>query len=249
MEGYEADTYGEAFADVYDEWYHAVSDVGSTVEGLLALAGSGPVLELGVGTGRLAIPLAEAGRATGIDVAGIDASPAMLERLAVRDTHGLVEAVQGDMSAGLPDGPFTLVFVAYNTLFNLIDDGAQARCFAAVADRLTPGGRFVIDAFVPDPSRTRGDSVSVRSLTADRVILSISVDDPEHRAAAGQFVELTEAGGVRLRPWSIRYASPAQLDSYAEAAGLTLEHRWATFGRAPFDADSPRHVSSYRLPP
>jgi hypothetical protein len=106
----------------------------------------------------------------------------------------------------------------------------------------------VIDAFVPDPSRPAGDSVTVRSLTADRVILSISVDDPEHQTAQGQFVELTEAGGVRLRPWSIRYADPAQLDAHAAAAGLTLEHRWETFGRAPFDADSPRHVSSYRRP-
>jgi SAM-dependent methyltransferase len=248
MEGYGADTYGEAFADVYDEWYHAVSDVDSTVEGLLALAGRGPVLELGVGTGRLAIPLAEAGRPTGVKVVGIDASSAMLERLAARDPQGLVEAVQGDMSSDLPDGPFTLVFVAFNTLFNLHDDGAQARCFATVADRLVPGGRFVIDAFVPDPSRYRGDSVSVRSLTADRVVLSISVDDPERQVAEGQFVELTEAGGVRLRPWSIRYAGPADLDAHADAAGLTLEHRWETFAGAPFDADSPRHVTTYRRP-
>ena len=104
----------------------------------------------------------------------------------------------------------------------------------------------MIEAFVPDESRRRGDAVSVRSIAADRVVLSISVDDPDHQSAEGQFVELTEAGGVRLRPWSIRYATPAQLDGYAGAAGLVLEHRWESFGGNPFDLDSPRHVSVYR---
>ena len=204
------------------------------------------MLELGVGTGRLAVPLAEAGRDRGLDVVGIDSSPAMLARLAERDPGGLVEPVLGDMSSTLPDRPFALVFAAYNTVFNLVDDGAQARCFESVADRLLPGGRFVIEAFVPDESRRRGDAVSVRSIASDRVVLSISVDDPDHQSAEGQFVELTEAGGVRLRPWSIRYATPAQLDGYAGAAGLVLEHRWESFGGNPFDLDSPRHVSVYR---
>ncbi len=246
MEGYDERTYGDAFADVYDDWYTGVSDVESTIAALLALAGPGPVLELGVGTGRLAVPLAEAGRDRGLDVVGIDSSPAMLARLAERDPGGLVEAVLGDMSSTLPDGPFAFVFAAYNTVFNLVDDGAQARCFVSVADRLLPGGRFVIEAFVPDESRRRGDAVSVRSIAFDRVVLSISVDDPDHQSAEGQFVELTEAGGVRLRPWSIRYATPAQLDGYADAAGLALEHRWESFGGSAFDLDSPRHVSVYR---
>ena len=102
MEGYDESTYGDAFADVYDDWYHGVSDVDSSVTALLALAGAGPVLELGVGTGRLAVPLAEAGRDRGLDVVGIDSSPAMLARLAERDPGGLVEAVLGDMSSDPP---------------------------------------------------------------------------------------------------------------------------------------------------
>ncbi len=246
MQGYDASTYGDAFADVYDDWYHAISDVDVTVVELLDLAGSGPVLELGVGTGRLAVPLAEAGLAQEVRVVGIDASEAMLARLAWRDPGRLVDTILGDMRYDLPDGPFALAFAAYNTLFNLTDEGAQARCFADVAQRLRPGGRFVIEAFVPDEPPRRGDSVSVRSITADRVVLSVSVDDPDHQSAAGQFVEITEAGGVRLRPWSIRYSTPAQLDEYARAAGLTLEHRWESFGRTPFDDDSARHVSVYR---
>ena len=246
MQGYDATSYGEGFADVYDDWYHAISDVEVTVVELLDLAGGGPVLELGVGTGRLAVPLAEAGLAQGVTVVGIDASPAMLARLAWRDPGTLVTTIPGDMRYDLPAGPFALVFAAYNTLFNLTDEGAQARCFHDVAERLRPGGRFVIEAFVPENPPRRGDSVTVRSIAADRVVLSISVADPDHQSAAGQFVELTEAGGVRLRPWSIRYSTPAQLDEYARAAGFALEQRWESFGRTPFDDESARHVSVYR---
>ena len=248
MQGYDASSYGDAFADIYDDWYAGISDVDLTVVELLDLAGSGPVLELGVGTGRLAVPLAEAGLAMGVTVVGIDASEAMLARLAWRDPGRLVTAIHGDMRCDLPDGPFGLVFVAYNTLFNLTDEDAQARCFADVARRLRSGGRFVIEAFVPDDPPRRGDSVTVRSISADRVVLSISVADPDNQSAAGQFVEFSETNGVRLRPWSIRYSTPEQLDEYARAAGLALEQRWESFGRTPFDEDSTRHVSVYRSP-
>ncbi len=244
MEGYDERSYGDAFADVYDDWYGQISDIGATVTDLLELAGTGPVLELGVGTGRLAVPLAEA--APDRRVVGVDTSPAMLDRLRERDTGNLVEVVVGDMVDGLPAGPFTLVFVAYNTLFNLTDDGAQAACFRSVADRLAPGGRFVVEAFVPDDPPPSGDAVSVRSMTADRVVLLVTIHDPARCAADGQFVELTNNGGVRLRPWSIRYATPDELDRMAHAAGLELEHRWESFGRAAFDPESPRHVSTYR---
>jgi SAM-dependent methyltransferase len=249
MQGYDDNTYGDAFADVYDDWYEDISDVQLTVVELLELAAGGPVLELGVGTGRIAVPLAEAGLADAIKVVGIDASEAMLARLAWRDPGRLVEAVRGDMSSELPDGPFGLVFAAYNTLFNLTGEGAQARCFSAVADRLRPGGRFLVEAFVPDDPPRRGDDIGVRSMAADRVVLSVSVNDPDRQSASGQFVELTEAGGVRLRPWSIRYSTVEQLDEFASAAGLSLEHRWESFDRTPFDDDSSRHVSVYRHAP
>ena len=146
-----------------------------------------------------------------------------------------------------PPDRSTLAFVAYNTLFNLTGDGAQPACFRAVADRLLPGGRFVVEAFVPEDPPRSGDDVGVRTMTADRVVLSVARHDPERQAAAGQFVELTEAGGVRLRPWSIRYATPAQLDAIAGAAGFVLEHRWEAFGGAPFGDDS--RPARERVPP
>ncbi len=247
MEGYDERTYGDRFVDVYDEWYHGISDVATTVAVLLELADGGPVVELGVGTGRLAVPLAQAGADRRMQVVGVDSSDAMLARLAVRDVGAVVDVRRGDMVRDLPAGPFRLAYVAYNTLFNLLGDGEQAACFGAVAARLEPAGRFVVEAFVPDDPPRTGDVVTVRSLTADRVVLSISRHDPEGERAEGQFVELIHGERVRLRPWAVRYRTPEALDELADAAGFDLEHRWANFERTPFSADAERHVSVYRL--
>lgn len=244
MRGYDERSYGEAFADVYDEWYDGVSDVDATVALMRSLAGTGGrVLELGVGTGRLAVPMAEAG----LLVTGVDSSPAMLARLAARDRSGSVGVVCGDMVDELPAGPFDAALVAYNTIFNLLDESTQQRCFAAVAERLAPGGAFVVEAFVPDVAARAATptDVSVRTLAVDRVVLSVSVNTPEDQRAEGQFVELTERGGVRLRPWSIRWATPDQLDAMAVAAGLTPTDRWEDMAMTPFDDDSATHVSVY----
>lgn len=250
MQGYDRTTYGEAFADVYDDWYADVSDVDATTRTLteLALDVDAPddtrrVLELGVGTGRLALPLAADRR---LVVVGIDTSAAMLAVLRGADREQRVEGLLGDMVDDVPPGPFDLVFVAYNTLFNLTADGDQARCFAAVAERLVPGGRFVVEAFVPDESGDDGDVIGVRSMTADRVVLSIARRRSDGQVAEGQFVEFTESGGVRLRPWSIRYATLPQLDRMAQDAGLELEHRWADMNRTPYGLDHDRHVTVYR---
>ena len=245
MDGYDDHTYGDSFADVYDDWYGAISDVDATVTTLLGLASGGPILELGVGTGRLAVPLATAGRESGVSVSGVDSSAAMLERLATRDGERLVTATQGSMVHDLPSGPFGLVFVAYNTLFNLRTAAEQQACFNEVAARLSSGGRFVVETFVPDDGGA-ADDVSVRTLTASRVVLSVSVRRPDEQIAEGQFIEITEADGVRLRPWSIRYASIEQLDAMAAAAGFEVEHRWASFANEPFDTSSDRQVSVYR---
>lgn len=248
MRGYDDTSYGSAFADVYDDWYEDVSDIDATVADLVALAGSGPVLELGVGTGRLAIPLAYHDEAGSIRLHGIDSSEPMLAKLRQRDHENRIDVSCGHMVDDLPVGPFTLVFVAYNTIFNLRTLQDQARCFAAVAARLAPGGRFVIEAFVPDDPPRNGDEITIRTLEADRVVLSVSRHDAEQQLAEGQFVEITEAAGIRLRPWSIRYATPGQLDEMAGDAGLALEHRWDGFGRAVFGPESTRHVSVYRAP-
>lgn len=245
VEGYRDSSYGEGIADVYDAWYGDVSDVDATVDLVAELAtgagAAGRVLELGVGTGRLAVPLA----ARGLTVHGIDASAAMLARLRERDPSGRIAVTAGDMVGDLPAGPFDVVLVAYNTLFNLRSAERQRACFAAVADCLTPGGTFVVEVFVPDLARA-GDHVGIRSMTVDRVVLDVSRHDPHSQRAEGQLVELAAGRPVRLRPWSIRYAAPAELDAMAAGAGLALTDRWADFHRTPFDAHSERHVSAYR---
>ncbi len=243
MHGYDSTSYGDGFADVYDDWYANVTDVDATVRRMAELAGTGGrVLELGVGTGRLAAPMALAG----LTVVGIDSSSAMLARIASQPGGDLVTAICGDMVGDLPDGPFDACLVAYNTLFNLLDAAEQQRCFEVVSARLRPGGSFVVEAIVPDPTAPAGRDVSVRSMTTDRVVLSVSDHRPGEQRTFGQFVELTEAGGVRLRPWSIRWAPPAELDAMATAAGLSLADRYADMAGSPFDEQADHHVSIYR---
>lgn len=242
VRGYLSSSYGDAFADVYDDWYRDISDVPATVAFLAGLAtDTGTVLELGVGTGRLAVPLAaHVGR-----VIGIDTSTKMLERLAENDPGRTVVTMVGDMVDDLPEGSHDVVVTAYNTLFNLLSAERQQACFQHVAARLAPTGAFVVEAFVP--TAHTGSQVSVRSMAADRVVLSASVHHADGQRAEGQFIELTETGGVRLRPWAIRWSMPDELDAMAAAAGLGLAERWADFDRTTFDDTSERHVSVYSL--
>lgn len=244
VEGYDASTYGERFADVYDSWYGGVSDVDATVAVLAELADGGPVLELGIGTGRLALPLAE----LGLDVHGVDASPAMVERLRAKPGGGAIHVTVGDFAdvgVEVPGG-FAVAFVAFNTLFNLSTGEAQQRCFANVAARLRPGGAFVLEAFAPDPDAApAGGGLTTRSITADRVELQATLADLDAQTISGSTISIS-ASGITLRPWHIRWATPRQLDAMAAAAGLVLAHRWAGWERVDHVPDDPRHVSVYR---
>ncbi len=250
MRGYGHNSYGQGFADVYDDWYQGITDIDATVSTLVELAGRDSalaVLELGVGTGRLAVPLATrlASSPLAQPVVGIDSSGAMLDVLRSKPASPGVHIIVGDMVDDVPDGPFSVVFVAYNTFFGLLTAQRQQACFRRVADVLSPRGCFVVEAFVPDSPAREGNLVEVRSLAVDRVVLSVSVHDAVMQSAEGQFIEFSESGGVRLRPWSIRYASPEQLDAMAATAGLHLVSRWADFAQAPFTTESAHHVSVY----
>jgi len=156
MEGYRPQTYGEQAADRYDEWHRDLPGLDDCVECLAELAGPGPVLELGVGTGRVALPLVQ--RGLGVD--GIDASPAMLAKLRAKPGGDRVRVTVGDMAEVGVDASYSLVFVVFNTLFALVSQDEQVRCFANVAGRLAEGGVFVVEAFVPDP----GGGQAVRAL-------------------------------------------------------------------------------------
>ena len=242
VDGYDEATYGDRFVDVYDDWYGSITETDACVDALTTLADQGPVLELGVGTGRLAIPLA----AQGLDVTGIDASAAMLDRLTAKPGGDRVSTVLADMAAPpIEEQRFALVFVAYNTLFNLVAPTDQQRCFTNAAALLTDHGSFVVEAFVPDTTSDATEAVTPRRVTADRVVLSVSRTDPGRQEVAGQYVDITEAG-IKLRPWHIRWATPMQLDEMADRAGLRLAERWATWTGEPFHAEAGAHVSIYR---
>lgn len=243
VEGYGAGTYGDRFADVYDDWYGEVSDVEGTVDRIAALAAGGPVLELGVGSGRLAIPLA----ARGLEVHGVDASPAMVERLRAKPGGERVTVTVGDMAVLdlVAPPPFAVVLVAFNTFFNLVTEDAQRRCLDRVVRLLSPRGRLVLEAFVPGDGAVRA-AVEPRRITVDEVVLSVSTTDPAVQTVTGQHVHLSEAG-IRLRPWVLRYAAPSELDAMAASAGLDLEARHAGWRGEPFDEGSVAHVSTYRV--
>lgn len=242
--GYGASTYGDGFADVYDDWYSGLGD-GDFIRHVASLLPNCPVsvLELGVGTGRL---LAEfrACRLHSDTLAGIDSSVAMLDKLRARNELQDVDVTIGDFSQQLPDGPFDLIFVGYNTLFNLPDDDALHSCLSLVRDKLSPHGFFALDVVIPEPSST-ADVVSVKSLSHDSVTLSVSRHDHHSQRITGQFVDITSESGVVLRPWSVRYWTPEQLDAHATAAGLSLQSRFADGNKTSYDSDNARHISTY----
>jgi SAM-dependent methyltransferase len=183
MEGYGPGTYGRSFADVYDDWYGDVSDVVATVRKVADMAGDGPVVEMGIGTGRLARPLA----AAGLTVHGLDTSPEMLTRLPAPGGADRPTAVLADMTAPpYRQGTTRVVLFAYNTLLNLLDLADQRRALAAAADLLGPDGVVVVEAFLPaDLADAPTGDLSVRSVTVDRVELHVTRTDPAMRTIAG----------------------------------------------------------------
>jgi ubiquinone/menaquinone biosynthesis C-methylase UbiE len=209
-----------------------------------ALSAGGRALELGVGTGRVLLPLEQ----RGVPVVGIDSSSAMLERLAQkrRAERGAAVGVLADMTT-LPFAPaaFSLVFAAYNTIFNLTDAAATSRCFDEVGRVLARGGAFVVESFVAGYDGDSHSGVEVRSIGIDRVVLSASMLRTDDQTIAGQHIEISESG-IRMRPWYLRYLDLDQLDAVAGSRGFVLAERWADWERAPFTSDADTHVSVYR---
>jgi SAM-dependent methyltransferase len=236
-------TYGERIASVYDAWVEPI--VGATtqpaVEFLAELAGDGRALELGIGTGRIAVPLA----ARGVRVEGIDASPAMVERLRAKPGGAQINVSLGDFGRVDIDGPFRLVYVVFNTFFALLDQEAQLACFANVAARLEPEGFFVIEAFVPDPTLfDRGQRVSATRVEVDRVSFDAARIELATQRVTTQHV-LIGREGITLFPVQLRYAWPSELDLMARLAGLELKQRFGGWAREPYTSTSPSHVSVY----
>lgn len=243
MQGFQPSTYGDGFADVYDDWYGTITDAEATAAFVAARRADGPVLELGVGSGRLVPALV----AAGCTVVGVDASTAMLDRCRER-VGGRVPLVRADLAslpirAGAGAGA---ALCAFNTLFNLPTPADQSALLERLRSSILPDGVIIIEA-ITGSNLAAGppSSVGVSRMTTDSLVLSAAVLDADQQTIQGQHVEIT-AGGVTLRPWMLRWTTPNELDVMAEEVGLRLSERWGDWSGGPFDHDGEIHISVYR---
>jgi SAM-dependent methyltransferase len=252
MRDYTSATYGDVFADLYDEWHPDDAAVSVAVERLNKEAGKGPALELGIGTGRLALPLA----ATGRPVHGIESSPAMIKRLEAKVAEAAgtagrgrlpVSASLGDMADVDAPGPFGLAYVTFNTFWMLLEQEQQVRCCQNVARSLAPDGAFVVEGSVPDVATlAKRRSAEPARITADSVAVDLTVRDPVAQRIDRQQL-VADGSGFRLLPLSFRYVWPSELDLMARIAGLRLRARYSDWEATPFTGASRAHVSVYEL--
>jgi SAM-dependent methyltransferase len=245
MSKYSTATYGDRIAGRYDELYAPfLGDPTPCVDFLAELAGQGPALELGIGTGRIALPLA----ARGVAVHGIDSSRKMVAKLRARKGGKAIPVAIADFEVVPVRGEFRLVFVVFNTLFGLPTQDAQVRCFENVAKRLTPGGTFVVEAFVPDVARfDRGQRVDAVHVGTEFAQFDLCRHDMASQVVTTQHV-LVERGKMESFPVQIRFAYPSELDLMARIAGLRLRERYSSWRKTPFGSGSGGHVSVYEKP-
>lgn len=239
MNDYREDTYGEHVANVYDVWYADYDE--AMLETLHELAQGGRALELGIGTGRIALPL----RQRGISVEGIDASPAMIAKLRSKSGGEDIPVTLGNFTDVAVEGHYSLVYVVFNTFFALLTQDEQIRCIANVARRLDPGGHFVVEAFMPDLTRFQGQqALRTVGIGENEVRVDASQIDTIAQQITSQHMVLTEQG-IRFYPVKLRYVWPSELDLMARLAGLELKHRWGNWQKSRFSEASGKHISVY----
>lgn len=233
--------YGARWADHYDEWHTGLMDDDGAVAALADMAAGEPVLEFGVGTGRLAVPLAE----RGVEVTGVDISPEMLAKL--REKSSAVTVVEDDMTTVSLGREFALAFIAFNSIFILEKQEAQVELFRNAARHLRPGGRFVLETVVVKPVSGEQEKLSVVKVGTDHVMLSGGTTDPVTGNYTGTLM-IVGSDGTRFYPEGGRSCTHFEMDLMAQLAGLELEDRWGDWKGTPFGAKSELHVSVYRKP-
>ena len=237
--------FGEDVASRYDTnaadlFEPAVLD--PTVDFLATLAGDGRALELGIGTGRVAIPLAE----RGVEVHGVDLSNAMVERLRSKPGGQDIRVTIGDFATTRVEGSFSLVYLIFNTIGNLTTQAAQVACFRNAAAHLEPGGCFVIELLVPDLRRLPpGETFHV--FYGSETYWGIDEYDVVNQGLVSHHLETVD-GRIERVSMPFRYAWPSELDLMAQLAGLTLRERWGGWKREPFTSESRQHVSVWEKP-
>jgi SAM-dependent methyltransferase len=234
-------SFGEDVAETYDDIVQR-GDETATVAFLEQLARGGAALELAIGTGRIALPLS----ARGIRVDGIDFSAAMVAELRSKPGGDQISVTEGDFVDVAVPGTYRLIYVVFNTLFNLLTQDEQVRCFENAANHLTDDGSFVVEAYVPAfLHRLSNDQyVEAEAIRVDEVRLDVLRHEMATQMIEESHVSLSPAG-VRLNPLVQRYAWPGELDLMARIAGLRLKERWAGWNREPFTSTSGNCVSVY----
>jgi SAM-dependent methyltransferase len=216
--------------------------LGPTVDRLAELAGRGPALEFAIGTGRVAVPLAE----RGVPVTGIELSRPMIDRLRTKADEAAIPVIVGDMATATAPGTYPLVYLVYNTISNLLTQAEQVACFRNAARHLTPGGRFVVELGVPDLRRLPpGQQGSVWHVEPGYI--GLDTYDLLRQHIVSHHFRFDETRQARLFRSPHRYIWPAELDLMAQLAGFELETRHADWTGAEFTAESRSHVSVYRL--
>jgi SAM-dependent methyltransferase len=240
MDGFDPlQSFGPETAARYDDSLRGDED--ETVAFLAELAGSRPALELAIGTGRIALPLAS----RGIEVDGVEQSAAMIARLREKPGGADLRVVQGDMAVDAgPGGPYGLVFLVFNTIGNILTQDGQVACFENAARQLLPDGLFVVEKQLPWVSVPRDQFVDAEYVGADAVVLDVNRYDPSTQILSENHVRIS-ADGIRMGPIAQRLVAPGELDLMARIAGLQLVNRWGGWRGEPFTAESTRHVSVY----
>ena len=217
-------------------------EIAPAISVLAELAGDGVAVEFAVGTGRLAVPLAD----SGVTVMGIDLSEPMLAQLASKAGADRIDVTVGDMTSTQVCADAALVYLVFNTITNLRTQRQQVDCFRNAAAHLAPGGRFVIETGVPQLRRlASGDTIIPFDVSPNHVGFDEYVDLVEQISVSHHY--FIDGRRVRTSAAAFRYVWPSELDLMAELAGMELEHRWADWQRSPFTGESPSHVSVWRL--
>jgi SAM-dependent methyltransferase len=237
--------FDERVAARYDDDSAEMFDPGvlePVVEFLAELAGSGRALELGIGTGRIALPLAQ----RGVQVHGIDLSKAMVARLRAKPGSEDIGVTIGDFATTSVDGSFSLAYLVFNTIMNLTTQEAQVACFGNVAAHLEPGGSFVIEVMIPELQRLPpGETFQVFDTSEKH--WGIDEYDVATQGLISHHFETVD-GRLERSSAPFRYVWPSELDLMAELAGMRLRERWGGWKREPFTSDSRKHVSVWEKP-
>jgi SAM-dependent methyltransferase len=239
MDNYSEETYGETIAGVYDQLYSEFDP--AAIQTLAELANGGEALELGIGTGRIALPLVNAS----VTVHGIDASASMVAKLRAKPGGERIPVSMGNFSDVPVDRQFSLIYIVFNTFYALLTQEEQVRCFQNVARHLTADGVFVIEAFVPDLTRfTGGQAMRVIQMGQHEAQLDVSLIELGRQVITSQHMFINEHG-TRFYPVKIRYVWPTEMDLMAQLSQLRLRERWSDWRKSRFTDESRKHISVY----